>query len=87
LDWRTSEQGDDDYESGKVTLDLLRLEASALAEKDLLLRCVNALQLQRQDFNGRVLTMRGDDVRLIASMVGMSSVQLRRRLVEVGVVH
>jgi transcriptional regulator with XRE-family HTH domain len=87
LDWRTSEQGDDDYESGKVTLDLLRLEASAIAEKDLLLRCVNALQLQRQDFNGRVITMRGDDVRLIASMVGLSSVQLRQRLVEVGVVH
>jgi transcriptional regulator with XRE-family HTH domain len=87
LDWRTSEPGDGDYQSGKVTIDLERLGEAALAEKDLLMRAVNALQVQRQDFNGRVITMRGDDVRLIASMVGLSSVQLRRRLVEVGVIH
>jgi transcriptional regulator with XRE-family HTH domain len=71
---------DGDSPDESITLDLIRLEEVEMPGKDILLRFVNALQVQRQDFNGKVLTMRHDDVRLIALMLGVSSTQLRQAL-------
>jgi transcriptional regulator with XRE-family HTH domain len=55
-----------------VTIDLRGLEALGGAEGDMLTRYLTMIQLQRQDFNGRMLTIRRDDLRAIACILGVS---------------
>jgi len=69
---------------GKVTIDLTRLEASDMPEKDLLSRYLGMIQVQRQDFNGRVLTIREEDLRAIACLFETNVEGMRRRLEELG---
>jgi transcriptional regulator with XRE-family HTH domain len=82
VDLRDSDGGFAD--DGKVTIDLTRLEAVSLPEKDLLSRYLSMIQVQRQDFNGRVLTIRHEDRRAIACMLDTTPEQMRRRLEELG---
>ncbi len=42
------------------------------------------IQVQRQDFNGRVLTIRRDDLRAIACILDTDVDGMRRRLDELG---
>src|SRR5207249_3997226 len=51
--------------TAKVTIDLTRLEGLEVPEAEMLHRYASMIQMQRQDFNGRVLTIRGDDLRTI----------------------
>jgi transcriptional regulator with XRE-family HTH domain len=55
-----------------VTIDLRRLERLSGAEADMLTRYLTMIQLQRQDFNGRMLTIRRDDLRAIACILGVT---------------
>ena len=55
-----------------VTIDLRRLEAVGGAEADMLTRYLTMIQVQRQDFNGRMLTIRRDDLRAIACILGVA---------------
>lgn len=55
-----------------VTIDLRRLEAVGGAEADMLTRYLAMIQVQRQDFNGRMLTIRRDDLRAIACILGVT---------------
>ena len=55
-----------------VTIDLRRLEAVGGAEADMLTRYLTMIQVQRQDFNGRMLTIRRDDLRAIACILGVT---------------
>ena len=55
-----------------VTIDLRRLERLNGAEADMLTRYLTMIQLQRQDFNGRMLTIRRDDLRAIACILGVT---------------
>jgi transcriptional regulator with XRE-family HTH domain len=57
---------------GSVTIDLRRLERLSGAEADMLTRYLTMIQLQRQDFNGRMLTIRRDDLRAIACILGVT---------------
>jgi transcriptional regulator with XRE-family HTH domain len=57
---------------GSVTIDLRKLEHLSGAEADMLSRYLTMIQLQRQDFNGRMLTIRRDDLRAIACILGVS---------------
>jgi transcriptional regulator with XRE-family HTH domain len=68
----------------KVTIDLTRLEGVAAPERDLLRRYLGMIQVQRQDFNGRMLTIRADDVRAIACLFDLSADGMRRRLDDLG---
>jgi hypothetical protein len=68
----------------KVTIDLTRLEGLSGPEADMLHRYAAMIQMQRQDFNGRVLTIRGDDLRTIACLIGTDVNQMVRRLDELG---
>ena len=43
-----------------------------------------AIQLQRQDFNGQMLTIRSDDLRVLAAVMGRSPEDLGSRLDELG---
>lgn len=71
----------------KVTIDLGRLAEATGPERDLLHHFLASIQVQRQDFNGKVITVRGDDLRVMASMFGQSTDSLVARLGELGLLH
>ena len=66
------------------TLDLVRLNQLEEADAEVLARYAATIQLQRQDFNGRMLTIRRDDVRVLAAVLGRTPEALRSRLDELG---
>ena len=70
----------------KVMLDLRRLSRSDL-DPDLrpLSRFAHTIQLQRGDFNGNVLTIRGEDLRALSVIYGTSTEDLVIRLEDEGV--
>ena len=72
-------------EDGKVTIDLARLEGLDAPEKDLISRYVGMIQLQRGDFNGRILTIRGEDVRALARLFERDADSMRNRMEELGI--
>ncbi len=51
---------------------------------EMLARYLSMIQVQRQDFNGRVLTVRADDVRAIACILDVEADQASRRLEDLG---
>jgi len=69
----------------RIRIDLTRLEGVESAERELLTRYLTQIQRQRQDYNGRVLTIRREDLRAIACMFEMTPEVLRRRLDDLGV--
>jgi len=68
----------------KMVIDLVALERVDAPEKDLLRRYLGMIQVQRQDFNGRVLTIRAEDVKVLALMLEATPASLQRRLEELG---
>ncbi|MFZ4519280.1 MAG: transcriptional regulator [Microthrixaceae bacterium] len=73
-----------DQDSMGAKIDLTRLEQLSGAEADMLSRYLRMIQVQRQDFNGRVLTIRRDDMRAIACILGVSEDSADRRLGDLG---
>jgi transcriptional regulator with XRE-family HTH domain len=73
-----------DSSADGFTVDLERLARAEGGEAAVLRRFVERVQLQRQDFNGRVLTIRGDDMRLLATILGRSQAELEAHLDELG---
>ncbi len=71
-------------EHAPLKIDLTRVETLRGAEGDMLNRYLNMIQVQRQDFNGRVLTIRRDDLRAIACILGVSVDTVGVRLEELG---
>lgn len=69
---------------GKMVINLVAVEASDAPEKDLLRRYCGMIQVQRRDFNGRVLTIRSEDVRVLALMLEATPMSLQRRLDDLG---
>jgi transcriptional regulator with XRE-family HTH domain len=67
-----------------VKISLTRLEELNGAEADMLNRYLRMIQVQRQDFNGRVLTIRRDDLRAIACILGTGVEGASERLDELG---
>jgi transcriptional regulator with XRE-family HTH domain len=71
-------------EPAKVVIDLNRLDTMDNPASDMLGRFLRMIQLQRQDFNGKVLTVRWNDVPAIACMLGTTPELAVRRLDELG---
>jgi transcriptional regulator with XRE-family HTH domain len=67
-----------------ITLDLVRLAENRDPDIEYLNRYARAIQVQRQDFNGRMLTVRRDDVRVLASVLGLTAEEFASRLAELG---
>jgi transcriptional regulator with XRE-family HTH domain len=67
-----------------VTIDLRRLENLPGPEAEMLNRYLTMIQVQRQDFNGRMLTIRKDDLRAIACIMGVSIDGATGRLDDLG---
>jgi len=73
-----------DDDSRALTLDLVRLNQLEEPDAEVLARYAATIQLQRQDFNGRMLTIRRDDVRVLAAVLGRTPDNLATRLDELG---
>jgi len=71
----------------KVAVDLVRLSEVQGPERELLRRFLASVQVQRQDFNGEVLTIRSEDLRVMASMLGQNLETLLKRLEELGLLR
>ncbi|MCC5951314.1 MAG: transcriptional regulator [Acidimicrobiia bacterium] len=67
-----------------MTIDLRRVQALGGVEGELMKRFLGMIQVQRQDFNGRVLTVRDDDLRAIACILGVRPEHAASRVEELG---
>jgi transcriptional regulator with XRE-family HTH domain len=68
----------------KMPIDLTRLRAGAGPDHFVLQRFVGMIQVRRQDFNERVITLRSTDLRAIACFLGGTVEALGRRLEDLG---
>jgi len=64
----------------KLAVDLLKLTQLSGQPFEMLTRFLKMIQVQRQDFNGKVITVRGDDTRAIAAMLDVPVDQVGQRL-------
>ena len=82
IDLTTRREGDGG--ASRYTIDLVRLNQIDEPDAHVLARYAATIQLQRQDFNGRMLTIRSDDVRVLAAVLGRRPEDLASRLDELG---
>jgi transcriptional regulator with XRE-family HTH domain len=71
--------------AGKIVLDLEKLYDAATDTLEYVARYARAIQQQRGDYNGRVLSIRADDLRSLAIVYDESTSSLVERLNEHGV--
>ncbi len=68
-----------------IKLDLTSIERFEGPEADMLTRYLRMIQVQRGDFNGRVLTVRRDDLRAIACILDATPDTAAAKLDELGI--
>jgi hypothetical protein len=71
----------------RVIIDLTQIKAAKGDLASALRRFVTTIQVERQDFNGAVLTIRADDLRVIGATFGVSVDDLVDQLIELGLIH
>lgn len=71
-------------EAAAVCIDLTKLQGSDAPEAAVLNRYATMIQMARGDFNGRILTVRADDIRTLAAVMETSPDGLTTRLGELG---
>jgi transcriptional regulator with XRE-family HTH domain len=71
-------------DESKVIIDLHRLQSMGSSDAQLLTRYLGYIQVQRGDFNGRMLTVRRDDLRAIACLLDVNPDAARGKLDELG---
>ena len=69
---------------GKIAIDLEKLESMSGSEFNMLGRYLKLIQVQRQDFNGRVITIRHDDLKALACILDLGPEQVSARLDDLG---
>jgi transcriptional regulator with XRE-family HTH domain len=75
-----ADAGTDATNARKMAVDLVKLSQLSGQPFEMLARFLRMIQVQRQDFNGKVLTVRGDDTRAIAAMLDVPVDQVGQRL-------
>jgi transcriptional regulator with XRE-family HTH domain len=80
----TDGDGEADGEAAPLCIDLEALEARREPEARTLGRYLSLIQMQRGDFNGKVLTIRRDDLRVLAAILDQSPGGLVARLTDLG---
>ena len=68
----------------KVVIDLVKLRKAEGPEAEMVTRYMTIIQVKRQDFNGRVLTIRRDDLQALAAILGSGVEETIPRLDELG---
>lgn len=76
-----------DHEVARLTIDLVRLSQMAGHPFDMLGRFMRMVQVQRQDFNGRALSIRSSDTWAIAAMLDVPVSELPSRLDGLGLLY
>ena len=71
--------------SGGMTIDLNRVERLSGQDAVVVERLLRGIQMLRQDFNGKVLTIRSTDLRTLAMLLDQSEAGFSERLAELGV--
>ncbi len=71
----------------KVVMDLASLRDAEGSEAEMITRYLTIIQVKRQDFNGRVLTIRRDDLQALAAILGTGVEETVPRLAELGLLH
>jgi transcriptional regulator with XRE-family HTH domain len=66
------------------TVDLVRLHELDDPDAVILSRYASTIQLERQDFNGRLLTIRRDDLRILAAVLGRGIEEMGARFDQLG---
>jgi transcriptional regulator with XRE-family HTH domain len=70
--------------TGGVTIDLNAMESLSGPDAVIIERFLRAVQMIRQDFNGRVLTLRRDDLRTLSLLLDQSEDAFSARLTKMG---
>ena len=65
----------------------MRLKVTQGPEAEALQRFLTKVQLDRQDFNGQVLTIRADDLRVIGATFGLGVVEMVEQLQQLGLIY
>jgi transcriptional regulator with XRE-family HTH domain len=78
-----SSSGQSSAERG-IRIDLTKLEGIDAPEVPVIGRYVTMIQMARGDFNGKILTVRGDDVRALAAVLDTTPEVLATRLDSLG---
>jgi transcriptional regulator with XRE-family HTH domain len=73
--------------AGGLTIDLNQIEALSGQDAIVVERFLRGIQVLRQDFNGKVLTIRGDDLRTLAMLLDQTEADFSQRLTELGVAN
>jgi transcriptional regulator with XRE-family HTH domain len=68
----------------KMAIDLVALRSKKGPAFEMLARFLTMIQVQRGDFNGKVLTVRSDDVRAIAAMLNVDTEDVANSLRDLG---
>ncbi len=71
--------------SGGLTIDLNRVETLSGQDSIVVERFLRGIQMLRQDFNGKVLTIRSNDLRTLAMLLDQSEGGFAERLTDLGV--
>ena len=71
----------------KIVIDLTKLDQVEGPESEMIERYLTIIQVKRQDFNGRVLTIRGDDLQDLAAILGTDVDAAAPRLEELGLLY
>jgi transcriptional regulator with XRE-family HTH domain len=71
----------------KVVIDLSRQAEAVGPEAEMINRYLTIIQVKRQDFNGRVLTIRRDDLQALAAILDTSVDGAAPRLAELGLLY
>lgn len=71
----------------KIVIDLVRLSQMSGPAQKMLTRFLTMIQVQRGDFNGKVLTVRAHDIRAIAAMLDVPLEDVPRRLEDLGLLY
>lgn len=67
-----------------MTIDLNRVERLSGTESVIVSRFLRSIQLMRQDFNGEVLTIRADDLRMLSLLIDQTEEAFSERLSDLG---
>ena len=71
---------DSDLNDRSIVIDLTKLSDSKAPESAVIDRYLKIIQVKRQDFNGRVLTIRRDDLQAVAAIIGTTVEEAPQRL-------
>ena len=76
-----------EIDGSAIVIDVIKLGALTIGPADKLQRFFRMVEVERQDYNGRILTVRGDDRRALALILDVPIDDVRSTLDRLGLIH